>query len=193
MRRISARIVRDPAVPDLTVIAHARIVITGGDGRRLHEEVIYAGGHVRDNGRFARIDTLKDLTAALAAPTTATIDTTGEQALEAMWPQVRDPLYAALEARARTRFDSLTRTLDQAAERERNDIAALLTELQTTIRTELDRLSPQMEQLTLDFGESERAQVRADLTALRTRLDAIPEEIVREQALIDARYAPPTR
>jgi superfamily II DNA or RNA helicase len=191
LSRISARVVRDPAVPDLTVIAHARIVITGGDGRRLHEEVIYAGGQVRDTGRFARIDTLRDLTTALAARTTGTVDTTLEQALEAMWPQVRDPLYAALEARARTRFDSLTRTLDQAAERERSDIAALLTELQATIRAELDRLTPQMEQLTLDFDQTEKAQVRADLTALRTRLDAIPEEIVREQALIDARYAFP--
>jgi superfamily II DNA or RNA helicase len=191
MSRISARIVRDPAVPDLTVIAHARIVITGGDGRRLHEEVISAGGHVRDTGRFVRIDTLKELSAALAAPTTATVDTTLEQALEAIWPQVRDPLYSALEARARTRFDSLARTLAQASERERTDIATLLTELQATIRGELDRLTPQMEQLTLDFDQAEKAQVRADLTALRTRLDAIPEEIVREQALIDARYAAP--
>ena len=104
---------------------------------------------------------------------------------------MREPLYAALEARARTRFDSLARTLEQSADREKADIATLLGELQTTIRTELDRLSPQVEQLTLDFGESERAQVRADLDALRARLDVIPEEIAREQALIDARYADP--
>ncbi len=206
MSRVSARVVRDPAVADLTVIAHARIVITGGDGRRLHEEVIYAGGHVRgpargpvdgtgegrghsDRGRFARIDTLRELTAALAAPTVAAVDTTVEHAIEEMWPSVREPLYASLEARARTRFDSLTRTLEQAAEREKRDIAALLTELQTTIRDELDRLAPQVEQLTLDFGDSEKAQVRADLSALRARLDAIPDEIAKEQALIDARHA----
>jgi superfamily II DNA or RNA helicase len=193
MTRVSARIVRDPAVPDLTVLAHARIVVTGGDGRRLHEGVIYAGGHVRDNGRFARIETLKDLVAALAVAShgPATLDEAVEAALEQMWPAVREPLYASLEARARTRFDSLARTLDQAADREKRDIAAVLTELQGTITRELDRLTPHVQQLTLDFGEVEKAQVNADLTALRARIDAIPDEIVREQGLIDARYANP--
>ncbi len=65
----------------------------------------------------------------------------------------------------------------------------MLGELRSTITAELDRLQPEIEQLTLDFSNEERAQIRGDLDALRARVAAIPEEIQTEQALIDARYA----
>ena len=42
-----------PTSTNLSVVAHARLVVTGGDGHRLHEEVIQAGGRI-SRGRFAR-------------------------------------------------------------------------------------------------------------------------------------------
>jgi hypothetical protein len=189
MSRVTAWATDDPAVTDLTVVAHARVVITGVDGRRLHEEVIYAGGRVTRIGRFTRIDALEELRAVLAARPAGTPDRLVEEQLDERWDRIRDPLFASLEARAKTRFTSLTRTLSRSAEREKADIATVLTELKDTISAELDTVAPSVEQLELDFGENERAQLRADLDALRARLYAIPAEIAEEHRLIDARYA----
>jgi hypothetical protein len=188
MSRVTAFTTSDPTVTAVTAVAHAHRGLRG-DGRRLHEEVIYAGGRLPARGRFARIDTLEELRAVLAAPRSGDAGALLQEQLEAAWPRAREPLFAALEARAATRFESLQRTLDATSKKEKADIAAVLEELRSTIQGELDRVAPGIEQLALDFGESERQQLRADLDALRARLDAIPDEIVEEQRLIDARFA----
>ena len=61
--------------------------------------------------------------------------------------------------------------------------------MRATIAAELDRLEPDVQQLTLDLPELEGTQLRADVAALRARVEAIPGEITAEQRLIDARYA----
>ena len=38
---------------ELAAVVHARLVLVGADGHRLHEEVFAAGGRIR-GGRFAR-------------------------------------------------------------------------------------------------------------------------------------------
>src|SRR5207237_5897519 len=43
---------------DLGIVCHARLVITGADGHRLHEELVVPGGRLR-HGRWSRIDTLR--------------------------------------------------------------------------------------------------------------------------------------
>lgn len=189
MSRVTAFTTNDPAVTAVTAIAHARIVVSGSDGRRLHEEVIYAGGRLPAKGRFTRIDTLEELRSMLAAPRTGEAGALVQEQLEGSWDRAREPLFAALEARAATRFEALQRTLERTAQKEKADIASVLEDLRATIEGELERVAPGIEQLSLDFGESERRQLRADLDALRARLAAIPEEIVEEQRLIDARFA----
>ena len=193
MSRLSAFITDDPSVAAVTAVAHARIVISGSDGRRLHEEVIYAGGRLPARGRFSRIDSLTELRSVLAAPSVGQPGPLVEEQLEGVWDRAREPLFAALDSRAATRFESLQATLARTAEKEKKDIASVLDDLRTTIQSELDKVGPQVEQLALDFGESERQQLRADLDALRRRLDAIPDEIVEEQRLIDARFAHPSK
>ena len=53
--RITARLVPDTVLRDPAMIAHARLVVIGGDSHRLHEEIITAGGLLRE-GRFARMN-----------------------------------------------------------------------------------------------------------------------------------------
>src|SRR5439155_22287486 len=62
--RVCARVadIEQPAV-----VAHARLVVTGGDGHRLHEEVVQAGGRIV-RGRFARYN-VGQVRDALAAAT----------------------------------------------------------------------------------------------------------------------------
>ena len=47
------------------VFAHARLVVIGGDSQRLHEEIITAGGEIRE-GRFRRLN-VGEVQAALGA------------------------------------------------------------------------------------------------------------------------------
>jgi hypothetical protein len=52
---VTARTVPDHMLDTPAVIAHARLLILGGDQQRLHEELIAAGGYLRE-GRFVRMN-----------------------------------------------------------------------------------------------------------------------------------------
>ena len=64
LQRATARLVPDAVLDTPALIAHARLVVVGGDSRRLHEEVIAAGGRLRE-GRFARMN-VGEVAAAVA-------------------------------------------------------------------------------------------------------------------------------
>jgi hypothetical protein len=186
--RVCARVAD---VEEPVVIAHARLVVTGGAGQRLHEEVIQAGGRI-SRGRFARYN-VGQVRDALAGATPDDAGAAVKAELVDLWDSIAGPLYEAVEARGRERADSLQRTL---AERTANDveaIAAVLNDLRTTIEAQLDELEgDRAVQLTLEFDNEEREQFRRDVDALRRRLDDIPGEIEREQDAIRRRYADPT-
>ena len=61
------------------MVAHARLVVIGGDSHRLHEEIITAGGCLKE-GRFSRLN-VGQVDEALAAAT-------DEEPSEAMKEQV---------------------------------------------------------------------------------------------------------
>jgi hypothetical protein len=44
LHRITARLVPDRVLNTPAVVAHARLVVVGGDSHRLHAEIITAGG-----------------------------------------------------------------------------------------------------------------------------------------------------
>ena len=48
LHRITARVVPNDVLDTPAVIAHARLVVIGGDSHRLHEEIITAGGFIKD-------------------------------------------------------------------------------------------------------------------------------------------------
>ena len=53
--RVTARTVSSLALDTPAVIAHARLLILGGDSQRLHEELMTAGGYLRE-GRLVRMN-----------------------------------------------------------------------------------------------------------------------------------------
>lgn len=188
LSRVSARVAPDDVVGELLAVVHARLVITGEGGHRLHEEIIYAGGRIAA-GRFSReswgigrlAEVLKGATDEL--PPTHVVDT-----LVTAWPQVETPLRETLRARADERAGSLERRLDETKDREIADIRAVLTELARTIEAELR----DPKQFAFDFDrldKAERSQVEHDLDALRARVAAIPDEIEAEVAEIQRRYS----
>jgi superfamily II DNA or RNA helicase len=184
--RVCARVA---AVDEPVVVAHTRLVITGGDGHRLHEEVIQAGGRI-GRGRFARY-TGAQLRDASAAATAEDAGPAVKAELAELWDAIAGPVFDSVEARGRERAGSLQRVLADRAVSDVDAIAAVLTDLRATIQAQLDELEVEHEQLTLEFDLGEREQFRRDVDALRRRLDDIPGEIAREQEAIRRRYADP--
>lgn len=176
---------------DVGVVCHARLVITGADGHRLHEELVIAGGRLR-SGRFARIDTLRDLDALLRSARGAPADNAGLAEAQRWWDDVVEPgLQRALERRADTVQESKQRELAERAAAEADAVRAVLTDLQRQISADLDALAEERAvQLEL-FTEPEREQSQRDLDALRRRLEEIPDEIEREVAAVARRFTDP--
>ncbi|MDP9389480.1 MAG: DISARM system SNF2-like helicase DrmD [Actinomycetota bacterium] len=178
-------------VGDIGVVCHARLVITGADGHRLHEELVVAGGRLR-SGRFARIDTLRDLEALLRSAAGVPYGTDGMREVVQWWDRVVEPgLARALERRSEVVQESKQRELAERADAETEAIRSVLGDLRRQITADLDRLDAERnEQLNL-FNEPEREQSQRDLDALRRRLDEIPEEIEREVAAVRRRFTDP--
>jgi len=185
LHRVTARCVANEALDTPAVIAHARLVVTGG-GHRLHEEIIAAGGALRE-GRLIRFN-VGQTQAALAAATEAPVSEAMQRRLQEVWPRLSEGLVSALEARMRERTAGLERLLAERAAKEARDIEAVLNELAASIRSELH--DPLYQQLSL-FSDFERDRLSFNVEALAARLERIPDEITAEQAAIRTRYADP--
>jgi hypothetical protein len=186
LHRVTARLVPSHALDTPAMIAHARLVLIGGDSHRLHEEIITAGGFIRE-GRFARMNVgqVKDAVAA-ALPGEPAEEV--KQRLIGLWPKHSESLIKALEARMGERAAAVERWIGERADKEVRDTTAILTELLKAIQAELDE--PEYQQLSL-FSDPERQQFERDREALKSRAAAIPEEIEKEAEAIRARIASP--
>ncbi len=186
IHRVTARQVPNHALDAPAVVAHARLVVTGGDSHRLHEEIITAGGLIRE-GRFRRMN-VGQTRAALEAASDKPVSPGTQQRLAALWPALRPSLERALEARVKNRIAGMERLLRERATKEASDIEAVLAELAAAIEREL--AAPEYRQLEL-WTPDERTQLTRNTQALRIRLEQIPGEIEAEQAAIRARFADP--
>jgi hypothetical protein len=189
LHRITARVVPDSALQHAAVIAHARLVVIGGDCHRLHEEIITAGGLMRE-GRFVRFGTLREMQDALGAATDREPSSTIESKLLDLFAKNSEAIRLALEARMKDRTDSVKRLLAERLEKEVSDIKTILTELLTTIQSQLD--DPAYQQGFLPgLSPVEQDQFERNVDALRARARAIPGEIEHETNAIKQRFAAP--
>lgn len=186
INRVAARVATDLVLDAPALIAHARLVVIGGDSHRLHEEVISAGGYLRE-GRFTRLN-VGQTNDALAAATDDEPSDAVKRRLEKVWDDVESQLTTALEARMRDRVASLEKSLAEREAKEVADITTIMLELKRTIEVELNDAGP--EQLEL-FSSEERTQFERNRDALAARAAAIPAEIEKETAAIRARFAAP--
>ncbi|MFV2127471.1 DISARM system SNF2-like helicase DrmD [Micromonospora sp. LOL_013] len=187
LHRVTARIVPGDLLRSPALIAHGRVVITGTEGTRLHEEIITAGGPIVA-GKLTRARQ-QELDALLAAATDETPAEPMLGQLVELWPTLSEPLSRALAVRADQRKRSLYSLLEQRCAEEVTAIEAVLDELAANIRARLDD-TPSWEQPSL--FELEREQLHADRDALRARLRDIPAQRQRETDALRRRYADPT-
>jgi hypothetical protein len=186
MHRVTARVAPDGALRAPAVIVMSRLVVTGGNSTRLHEELTAAGGQIED-GRFTRLNVTQ--TEAILAASQPMLP--GTQALGALlktWPKVETAALAAAEARSSDRMKNLQSTLDRRRMQEMDDIATVLHELQKTIREKLREVDPTQGEL---WTTEEQEQLRRNVDSLIARAARIPLEIKSERELIEKRYADP--
>jgi superfamily II DNA or RNA helicase len=186
LKRITARVVPDHLLPTPAIVAHARLVVIGGDSQRLHEEVITAGGFIKE-GKFSRMK-VGEIEGTLIAASEKHPSAKVKDTLLALYPKLAPALATALQGRTEDRTAGLQKKLGERATKEANDIRAILTELKRAIEEELGQPAPV--QLTL-FEDPERDQYERNKLALQSRLKEIPGEIERETEAVKARYANP--
>jgi len=184
MHRVTARVAPDEILGSPAVIVMSRLVVTGGNSTRLHEELTSAGGLIQGD-RFTRLNVTRT-EAILSASQPTLPDAPVLDVLQKIWPQIEDAALAATEARSTDRMRNLQNTLDRRRAQEMDDITKVLDELARTIRQKLGETEPA--QLSF-WTTEEQDQLRRNADSLRARAAAIPAEIEKERQLIAARYA----
>ena len=186
LHRITARLVPNHALKTPAVIAHARLVVIGGDSHRLHEEIITAGGILKE-GRFTRLN-VGEVDKLLSETASGQPSDSMQKHLLELWEKIATPLGQSLDGRMNDRTSGLKKKLSERAEKEADDIKSIMLELKKAIETEL--ADPEYKQLML-FDDPEKEQFERNRDFLRARAKAIPAEIERETAAVKSRYADP--
>jgi len=193
LARVTGRLVDDRDLAEPTVILDARLVIMGSDGYRLHEQLFTAGGRLGGRAGFARLN-VGETQAALAARGDEQLPFHHQEEIADAWERLRDPVFAAMNARAAELHDRMMRMLAERATTEEASLRAVMMQLHAAISRELEAAeNGRSEQLSLfdSTNSGERGQVNSDLAALARRLEEIPDEIARESERLRRRYEAP--
>ncbi|MBF5055747.1 helicase domain-containing protein [Alcanivorax sp. 521-1] len=186
LHRVTVRSVPDDLIDDPAVAIVSRLVVTGGNHHRLHEELTVSGGYLRDRS-FRREEAVTRVQRWLDVGHPVTAGDGLFDTLRERFDSSHESILRAVESRSKERLEFLGNTLRSRKEREVTDIHAVLNELETAIRGELQK-DEQPEQFSL-FSEDERTQLRRDTAALEARLERVPTEREQEERAIEARYA----
>jgi len=186
LNRVTVRTVADDVVNTPAVVVVSRLVITGGNHHRLHEELTFAGGYLGDKS-FRREEGVAKVQEWLDQAKPALLSDAVFKSLHDRFDQSQSAILQTVEARSKDRLKFLTNTLQSRKQREQADISTVLDELEKSIQDELkkDHLPTQFSL----FSEDERTQVRRDTAALEARLVRIPSERKLEAQAIETRYA----
>jgi superfamily II DNA or RNA helicase len=187
LSRVTARVLPGDRVRQPVVVAHGRVVITGAEGTRLHEEIVTAGGLI-EAGKFIRRKE-DDLDTWLAAASEEPAAESIQRSLTELWPVLAGPLASAFETRAKQCARRLKSLLGKRCDEEITAIGELMDELERSIRNALSEYG-EAYQPSL-FTMDERDQLQADRDALDARLDLLPAQREREISALRARYADP--
>jgi superfamily II DNA or RNA helicase len=187
LNRFTTRMVPDTALQTPAVLIHGRLLVLGGDNQRIHEEIIMAGGQIRE-GRFSRMN-VGEVQAAAAAATDESAPGFVEDRLKELWAKIETPLTQALEARMIERTKNLQGKLDERSEREVANVTAVIQELERSIRETLDAKDD--EQMQFDWTMEEKSQRERDIGSLNSRLKELPSELTSEIEHLRSRYRDP--
>jgi hypothetical protein len=185
LHRVTVRKVPDSSIEGPAVIVISRLVVTGGNHHRLHEELTFAGGYIADKS-FRREESVSKVQQWLEQATPIKANDSIFDAVRMRFDRAQSAIVQAVDTRSKDRLKFLTNTLKTRKQQELDDINAVLNELEKAIEQELKK-DQQPAQLSL-FSEDERTQLKRDTAALEARLARIPIERQQEAAAIEMRY-----
>lgn len=186
LHRITVRSVPDALIDGPAVVVISRLVVTGGNHHRLHEELTVAGGYLGDKS-FRREEGVTKVQQWLDQAKPLMAADSLFEAIRVRFDRAQSAILQSVDARSKDRLKFLTNTLQSRKQQEVADIGTVLDELEKAIQAELKK-DQQPAQLSL-FSEDERTQLRRDTAALEARLARIPSERLQEAQAIEARYA----
>ena len=186
LHRVTVRSLQDGRLDGPAVVVMSRLLVTGGNHHRLHEELTEAGGYLRDAG-FRREERVTEVRRWLEESRPAALSDATFDALRMRFDRQRDSVLAAVEARSKDRLRFLMNTIETRKRKEADDIRQVLDDLKRALRTEI-AAEQQPQQLSL-FSEDERTQLKRDQAALEARLARIPKEREQELRAIEERHS----
>lgn len=186
LHRVTVRSVPDGRIEGPAVVVISRLVVTGGNHHRLHEELTEAGGYLRDAG-FRREERVTEIRRWLEESQPAALSASTFDALRTRFDKQREAVLAAVETRSKDRLRFLANTIETRKRKEADDIRQVLDDLERALKTEI-AAERQPLQLSL-FSEDERTQLRRDRAALEARLARIPQERNQELQAIEERHS----
>ena len=187
LHRVTVRSLPNDQLENAVAIVASRLVIVGGTHNRLHEEITYAGGYLKNNG-YNRERGVNQINEWLESSKPATISDETKEALQLRFAKYKDSIYQSVEARSKERLNNLESTLERQKNKEIEDITTVLDELDNAIKTELAFEGVIHDQLSL-FGDDERTEVRRDKAAIEARQKRIEADKEAETDAIEKRYA----
>ena len=190
LHRVTIRAVPDGDLKVPAVAVWSRLVVTGSDHHRLHEELTLSGGELKLSG-FSRITQVGKLEALVENSTDMELSTTLFETLKERFERQEESIRATVEARSRDRLKFLGNSLRRSKDSEIQDIMTVLGDLEKSIEKELTEKGPLDVQLRL-WPVEQRNQLYKDVEALRARLKRIPDEKESERVAIENRYASPS-
>jgi len=186
LHRVAIREVPDGSLEGPAVVVVSRLVITGGNHHRLHEELTEAGGYLREAG-FRREERVTEVRRWMEESRPSTLAPTVFDGVRTRFDKQSAAVLAAVEARSKDRLKFLGNTLDARKRKEIDDVRQVLDDLELALIAELAS-EPEPVQLSL-FSDDERTQLRRDRAALEARLARIPREREEEARGVEARYS----
>lgn len=190
LHRVAVRAVPDSLATQPVVLLWSRLVITGGDHRRLHEELTLSGGEL-GHDRFSRITQVAKREELLASATPVQPSDALFAVLKERFANSKQSIMSAVEARSKERLDSLDKTLNDRLTHDLTDLHSVLDELERVITKELNPDEAESNLYLPGLSPQEMNQVSADISALKSRLARIPAERAAEEAAIKRQYADP--
>ncbi|MGI8493140.1 MAG: helicase-related protein, partial [Acidimicrobiales bacterium] len=184
------------SVDGLLVVAFARLVVVGGDGARLHEEVVLAGRELPPTGRSRRVemdsnryrDVRMAVEAALDPDRCHPAPEVAERRLIEEWADIAPRLAVDVERRADQQFEGLAQDFALRRAAEAAGVEAVFDQLEVTLRRALAP-GPTDRQLSFDDLETtERLQLERDRRAWVDRLDSLESDRLRELESVSRRF-----
>ncbi|MGM7724083.1 DISARM system SNF2-like helicase DrmD [Metabacillus sp. Hm71] len=187
LNRVSVRAVPSKELDYPVAIIQSRLVITGGDHHRIHEELTLSGGLLKEKG-FTRISQVSKVELLLNSSTPIEPSFRLFNVLKQRFESNEEAIISTVEARSRERLKYLENSIKRRKKGEIEDITAILDDLEKLIEREIKE--QKTEQLQFDFWpDDQRNQLRRDVDALRARLSRIPDEKKLEIATVQERYS----